>query len=223
MKALVTSALFVTLGWCGSAAADSIVIDGQTYDDVLIVESPNMYYVKMPTSGNVMTVRHGDVSPTDVVYTEDRDKKAELEAAWAASREGRDSKAAPEALTALPQAADAGESADAAAAEAPKDPAALVAELEANPEKALQDLKAIQSQLPPALQKIDLGNIQNLNMNSPEVQEALTAVMQDIPGTKKAIVTALSQHYGFSEEQTRQILNDVLQKRGLTQYSMGGF
>jgi hypothetical protein len=219
MKSVVSSAIAVVLGLGGISFADSIAIEGQTYEDVLIVESVNMYYVKKTTDGNVMTVRRSDVAPSDVVITEDRDKIAELESAWRASREGRE---AQEQL-ALPQIADEAEETSVEAPEGPKDPAALIAELEANPEQLLQDLKAIQPQLPPALQGIDVDNIENLDMNSPEVQQALAAVMQDIPGTKKAVLTALSQHYGFSEEQTRQTLNDFLEKKGVMQYSMGGF
>lgn len=65
--------------------ADSITVDGTEYTDVLVTESPSLYYVQIPAEGRVMTVAKSKVDPASVVMSDEPAREA-LESAWAASR-----------------------------------------------------------------------------------------------------------------------------------------
>jgi hypothetical protein len=69
-----------------SVSADSITVDGVTYTNVLVKESPSLYYVQLPEEGRVITVSKSDVDPATVSYTQDDQERAALEARWRDAR-----------------------------------------------------------------------------------------------------------------------------------------
>ena len=84
----------------GCAWGDSISIDGVTYDDVYIRESPSAYFVQIPDEGRTLSVLKSDVDPSDVVISPDEGERRALLDRWRRQR-GPDKGAAPAAEEAL--------------------------------------------------------------------------------------------------------------------------
>jgi len=68
------------------AQADTIVIDGQRHDNVIVRESAAMFYVQDPSTGTVSSVAKDKVRTGDFVRTVDAAERTQLEAAWKAAR-----------------------------------------------------------------------------------------------------------------------------------------
>ena len=74
----------------GACWPDSIDMDGATYENVYIREGETFYYVQIPSTGRVISVRKQAVPSGDVHITKERSKRAALLKQWkAAHRERR--------------------------------------------------------------------------------------------------------------------------------------
>jgi hypothetical protein len=62
--------------------ADSIVIDGDMYDDVVVREGPSQYYVQIPGDGRTISAPKADVKPEDVVVIKDKAAREALLEEW---------------------------------------------------------------------------------------------------------------------------------------------
>ncbi|MFO7776455.1 MAG: hypothetical protein R6W89_11730 [Candidatus Hydrogenedentota bacterium] len=69
------------------AGADSIVIGGELYDNVIVREGASLYYVQIPETGEIETIRTSEVAAEDVTITDDPFKRDELVAQWERNRE----------------------------------------------------------------------------------------------------------------------------------------
>lgn len=68
----IFSSVAVTLCFAAATAhADSITVDGKTYEDVLVYPSPTHYYVKLPAEGEVFSVAKTEVDQSSVVIVND--------------------------------------------------------------------------------------------------------------------------------------------------------
>jgi len=56
----------LAMGLGSMALADSIVIDGKVYEEVLVYESPRLYYVTLPEEGQAFSVEKGRVDAASV-------------------------------------------------------------------------------------------------------------------------------------------------------------
>ena len=65
------------------AAADSIVIGGVMYDNVVVREGPSQYYVQLPADGRTLSVAKSSVNPTDLVIGKDKAERQALLDEWA--------------------------------------------------------------------------------------------------------------------------------------------
>ncbi len=70
------------------ARADSIVIDGELLEDVIVREGGSFYYVQIPETGEIKTIRTSAVNPSDVRITDDAFHREELVAKWERNRGG---------------------------------------------------------------------------------------------------------------------------------------
>lgn len=77
--------LGVVLVWQG-VIADEIQLDGKRLVDVYIRESPELYYIEIPGSGEVKCVRKANVGPGQVEISSDADARAELHRQWKAKQ-----------------------------------------------------------------------------------------------------------------------------------------
>lgn len=68
------------------AAADAIAIDGVTYRDVHIRRGEHFYYVQVPETGEIISVRRDVVPSKDVTISEDPALRARLLDQWRATR-----------------------------------------------------------------------------------------------------------------------------------------
>ena len=80
---VVTGLMLATAcaGWC-----DSITVNGQTYNDVLIHTSSNFYYITLPDEGRVMTVALADVDPSTVAINNEAAYRSALKATYETNR-----------------------------------------------------------------------------------------------------------------------------------------
>ena len=69
-----------------SAQGDTIVLDGELHEGVLVRESSSMYYVQFPEDGTVRSVLRTKVDPGDVSRAESDAERALLRTKWRASR-----------------------------------------------------------------------------------------------------------------------------------------
>ena len=76
--------------------ADSIVIDGDMYDDVVVREGPSQYYVQIPADGRTISVPKADVKPEDVVVGKDKAAREALLEEWRKNNALRPKPKAPE-------------------------------------------------------------------------------------------------------------------------------
>ncbi len=81
-----------------SAAADRIAFDGKSYDDVYIAEGASMYYIHLPDTGEVLSVRKDSVPAKDVHLTPDREARNEIRNRWNEVRDRSRSQSAPAGL-----------------------------------------------------------------------------------------------------------------------------
>lgn len=80
---LVSLLLLVPL----SAQADTIALDGEFYEGVLVTETSSMYYVQFPEDGTVRSALKTKVEPGEVSYTESDAEKTRLRTKWRANRD----------------------------------------------------------------------------------------------------------------------------------------
>ncbi len=66
----------------GICAADSITVNGVTYEDVYIRESASRYYVQIPAEGRVISFAKAAVNPEDVVIIGDTLQREQLRLEW---------------------------------------------------------------------------------------------------------------------------------------------
>ena len=69
------------------AQADSIVVDGVTYDHVYVRESGSRYYVQIPADGRVLSVEKDKVAADNLKVDEDKEAREALLAQWKQTRE----------------------------------------------------------------------------------------------------------------------------------------
>ncbi|MFP4193265.1 MAG: hypothetical protein ACLFU6_14490 [Candidatus Hydrogenedentota bacterium] len=69
------------------AGADSIVIGGELLEDVVVREGGSLYYVQIPETGEIETVRTSEVAAEDVTITDDPFERDELVAQWERNRD----------------------------------------------------------------------------------------------------------------------------------------
>ena len=79
----------------GLSVADSITVEGTTYEDVYVRQGGSMYYVALPDEGRVMSFAKSAVDPEAVVLTEDTSQRAALLRQWEERRIARQETAAP--------------------------------------------------------------------------------------------------------------------------------
>ncbi len=73
--------------WAGAVAADSIVTpDGVEYEDVYIRATEHLYYIQVPDSGEIITVRRDEVGSDDVRIHPDPDHREQLLRDWHEAR-----------------------------------------------------------------------------------------------------------------------------------------
>ncbi len=79
-RAMLTGLLVLSAAtW---VTADSIVIDGVMYDNVVVREGPSQYYVQIPGDGRTISVPKADVKPEDVVVSKDKAAREALLEEW---------------------------------------------------------------------------------------------------------------------------------------------
>lgn len=69
------------------ASADTITIRGQRHENVLVRESPTMYYVQDPATGSVLNVPKSDVAEGAFQPSSDPAERAKLSGSWKSARE----------------------------------------------------------------------------------------------------------------------------------------
>ena len=69
-------------------SADTIAYGGEVHENVHVTESGNLYYVRLPDSGRVLTVQKSQVDRVEISQEAER---AALERQWEASRKARNS------------------------------------------------------------------------------------------------------------------------------------
>lgn len=77
------SVLFLSVD---SAQADSITIEGTTYEDVYVTESSSLYYVRIPSTGTIINAAKSKVGPAGLIYTEDEAAREALLGEWKAAQ-----------------------------------------------------------------------------------------------------------------------------------------
>lgn len=77
--ALIPCAMCVCLP---DALADSIVSGRQVYENVLVVETPDRYYVRVPDTGELITFTRESVKSEDVCVDADHDRRDTLRRTW---------------------------------------------------------------------------------------------------------------------------------------------
>ena len=84
-RAYVGVGLFV--GLAGICAADSIILDGKTLENVYIREGASMYYVQIPADGSVVSVPKSSVTASDVRIADDVAERDALRREWKRNNE----------------------------------------------------------------------------------------------------------------------------------------
>ena len=64
------------------AFADSITISGRQYQDVNIVESERMYYIKIPATGKTLAIKKDELSIADVQISTNKAEREERDQKW---------------------------------------------------------------------------------------------------------------------------------------------
>ncbi|MDX9972185.1 MAG: hypothetical protein RBU21_04240 [FCB group bacterium] len=100
----ITGILLIALGIALPAGADSLTVDGQTHDNVYIVESPSMYYVHFPDTGKVTGIAKAGIPQNAFRKTADPATRKALREQWNASSERQRPQPAPAATLPLPAA-----------------------------------------------------------------------------------------------------------------------
>ncbi|MBI2433773.1 MAG: STN domain-containing protein [Candidatus Hydrogenedentes bacterium] len=72
----------VTLVTAGLCAADSITVDGETYENVLVRETGALYYIQNPVDGKVVVARKSQVPAASLVLTSDPAQREALKQQW---------------------------------------------------------------------------------------------------------------------------------------------
>ena len=80
----------ITFLAAGVCAADTITVNGTTYDDVYVRFSASRYYVQLPADGGVLSFPKTAVGPNDVAITEDAAVRQNLLDQWQANRAALD-------------------------------------------------------------------------------------------------------------------------------------
>lgn len=62
-----------------SSIADTITVDGVAYENVIVDETPTVYYIRFPETGNSQSVLKEKVAPEDVRITENRTERRKLQ------------------------------------------------------------------------------------------------------------------------------------------------
>ena len=74
-----------TLALCALAAvADSIMIGGTTHKDVYVIEGNQLYYIRFPATGKVVSVRKNSIAAENVKLSRDPARRARLLQQWKA-------------------------------------------------------------------------------------------------------------------------------------------
>jgi hypothetical protein len=76
----------------GNSFADSITVDGRTYDDVLIYKSPSKYYVKVPKTGKTLNFSIDEVDANAVTINDDPYYRDKLKARYELRKMGAPAK-----------------------------------------------------------------------------------------------------------------------------------
>ena len=77
----------------GTAAADTIAIDGRVYENVLVYEGNSAYYVKIPDQGRVISAPKNDVAASSISINDDPYYRDQLKAQYDRVRSGGDAAA----------------------------------------------------------------------------------------------------------------------------------
>jgi len=85
----------------GCAWGDSISIDGVTYEDVYVRESPSLYFVQLPDEGRTLSVLKSDVDASDIAISADEAEREALLEKWRQAQGEADQGAAPASEDAL--------------------------------------------------------------------------------------------------------------------------
>ena len=93
MYKVVSPVAFLFLFLCNFAVADSIIVDGQVYDNVYVQAGSSMYFVQNPADGTTLNVPKDSVKPTDVHLSRGSSNASKTARAWPArSRSTRGSR-----------------------------------------------------------------------------------------------------------------------------------
>lgn len=76
------SIFLLAVAACSSVLADTIVIDGQRHEDVLIAVGDSLYYVSFPKTGETLSILKKDVSDRDIQIDEPSEKRDALFNQW---------------------------------------------------------------------------------------------------------------------------------------------
>lgn len=87
MYKVVSPITLLFLFLCNVVFADSIIVDGQVYDNVYVQAGSSMYFVQNPADGTTLNVPKDSVKPTDVHLSRSTKKRLELLEAWIQKRE----------------------------------------------------------------------------------------------------------------------------------------
>jgi hypothetical protein len=82
----LSAVLVAVVLFSGYSMGDSIKIEGNTYDDVYVINGPSFYYVCIPSDGTTMNIDKSKVKDGDVTITEESGKRQALKALWGRNR-----------------------------------------------------------------------------------------------------------------------------------------
>ncbi len=80
---LLPAAFFVLFGY---ASADTIIVDGERFDDVYIRSTSSLYIVLKPDEGTSIIFRHDEVGENGIELTQDPEDRQKLFDAWVDTR-----------------------------------------------------------------------------------------------------------------------------------------
>ena len=89
------SILIVSMAVAGAAWADTITLNGKTYEDVLVYETPRSYYVCIPEEGKALRAPVDEVDASSVKIIKDAVYRSERQAVYNEVKSGGRPKAAP--------------------------------------------------------------------------------------------------------------------------------
>ncbi len=79
----------VLLAGAGTCWGDSLIVAGETFENVCIRESASMYYVQVPSDGSVFSVPKSDVPAKDVSISTDAAQREALRQEWKRNHDQR--------------------------------------------------------------------------------------------------------------------------------------